>query len=78
MNPDDLRKAYRQRPDGTFEQISFRELKKGDTFRLEEPDGEPVDAGRIFIALSDALPPEARPPTFQADASAAGRWWIQV
>lgn len=37
--------------------IRMEEVRKGDTFRLTEPDGTPVKVGRKrnFIALGDAF-----------------------
>jgi hypothetical protein len=39
-----------------WEEINFSELKKGDTFRMFEPDGEPVkdlNNKTEFLATSD-------------------------
>lgn len=80
----DLRKTLRRLPDGKYEEISFRDLKKGDKFMLFESDGEHVDPhrrgrvverdpmgfhmGRVHTALTDAYPPPA----------GATEWGIQV
>jgi len=60
----DLRKTLRRLPDGKFEEISFRDLKKGDKFMLFESDGviahrdeHGYHLGRVHTALSDAYPP---------------------
>lgn len=39
---------------GKFVDFEFDDLKKGDNFRMFEPDGTPVEYGDIFVALSDA------------------------
>lgn len=42
--------------DGEWREIPFMELKRGDTFRLFEPTGEIVAAGKYteFVADTDA------------------------
>ena len=45
-----------ERVDGaTYVPIEFEEIKKGDAFRMFEPDGTPVDGGRVIIADGDAF-----------------------
>ena len=43
-----------------WEMKSFGELKRGDIFRLFEPDGVPVADGKIYIA--DNNPEPFEPP----------------
>lgn len=38
---------------GALARRSFRELRAGDIFRLFEPDGECVDHGHLWRALTD-------------------------
>lgn len=54
---DDKRKVQRKQPDGTFADADFRDLIKGDEFKMFESDDEPVDGGRVFTASTDAQPP---------------------
>ena len=39
---------------GQWREIHFKDLKKGDIFRLFEKTNEPVDNGEISIAMEDA------------------------
>lgn len=55
MTTQDTRKVEKL-ADGTWHEVPFSELRKGDDFRLFEPDGEPVvdpDGKTIWRALSD-------------------------
>ena len=74
------RTTKRKQPDGTFADIEFRELKKGDEFVLFEEDGVPVERdphgfylGKVFKALSDA-----EPPSLGEVLSPEAPWAIQV
>lgn len=70
---NDKRKVQRQQSDGTFAEADFRDLVKGDVFKMFESDDEPVDGGRTFTASTDAKPPSLAEAT---NPSAA--WGISV
>lgn len=36
-----------------WSEVVFENIKKGDRFRSFEPNGTPVESGRIYKALSD-------------------------
>lgn len=63
--------------DGEYVKIPFQELKKGDTFRMFNPDGEPViwKEDTIFYAMGD-------PYLYWFDADqyneAGDRWTIET
>jgi hypothetical protein len=44
--------------DGSHETVQFKDLKKGDTFVLLEPDGSIMDGvdGFVHLAVGDAEP----------------------
>lgn len=48
-----------------WKEVSFQDLKKGDKFRLFEPDGEPVvgdeEGKAIFICVGDAYQNQSTP-----------------
>jgi hypothetical protein len=56
-----LRTVKREGPDGSLTTVDFLELKKGDKFRLYEPEGtDPslsIENGEtLYLAVEDAYP----------------------
>jgi len=50
---NDLRTAQVLQKDGNWMNVQFMSLRKGDRFRLVEPEGELVDDGEEAIASAD-------------------------
>lgn len=50
------KKVFRYEQTGSWIKVEFRQLKKGDKFRIYNKDGEPVliDSQEVFIAFSNA------------------------
>lgn len=61
------KKVFRYEQIGRWIEVAFRQLKKGDKFRIYNLDGEPIliNSQEIYIAYSDAC-------------QAHGEWTVEV
>jgi hypothetical protein len=50
----EMRRCEKKDATGQWVDVAFRDLKKGDVFRLFEPDGRLVDGDEEVTAASDA------------------------
>jgi len=50
------RQVLRQEPDGSFVEIKFADLKKGDHFRLIGEENDIEDGKDLYLADTDAYP----------------------
>lgn len=50
------RRVERLEADGSWADVALKDIRKGDRFRMFEPDGSPVDGGVVSTALGDPYP----------------------
>jgi len=54
--------------EGAWIDIPFREIEKGDTFRLFERDGSPVEGATACLAMDDPKPTPANEKVWGIEA----------